>query len=228
MSLGHGPAVVKTGLVLHLDAANLRSYTGTGTAWKDLSGSGRHASLTNGPTHSISNNGNFTFDGVNDYAVVTSPYYTFQKQITVSAWVKFNTFEYVLSQAVKDVDNMSNNVWLWHKVADGIIWYVNDNGTWVSVSYAPLVADKWCNIVTVASEISTLIYVNAEQKASGSAVSTQILNVATSEVATNDNRYSTSRPPHNGNIGNIKIYNRALSIAEIKQNFEATRGRYGI
>lgn len=86
MSLGHGPAVVKTGLVLHLDAANLRSYTGTGTAWKDLSGSGRHASLTNGPTHSISNNGNFAFDGVNDYAVVTSPYYTFQKQITVSTW----------------------------------------------------------------------------------------------------------------------------------------------
>jgi hypothetical protein len=32
----------------------------------------------------------------------------------------------------------------------------------------------------------------------------------------------------NGNIPNVQIYNRVLTPAEIRQNFEATRSRYGI
>ena len=65
MALSHNPLVTTTGLLLYLDAANRRSYPGSGTAWYDLSGNGNHFTLYNGPTYS---NGALTFDGVNDYA----------------------------------------------------------------------------------------------------------------------------------------------------------------
>ncbi len=68
MSVYGGPDIVTNGLVLHLDAANSKSYLGSGTTWNDLSGNGNNATLTNGPSFSNSNRGSIVFDGTNDYA----------------------------------------------------------------------------------------------------------------------------------------------------------------
>ena len=48
MGLSHAPRVITDGLVLGLDAANTRSYGGSGTTWTDLIGS-NNGTLTNGP-----------------------------------------------------------------------------------------------------------------------------------------------------------------------------------
>ena len=64
---------VTEGLVLHLDAGNTASYPGSGTTWTDLSGSGSHATLINGPTFSSANGGGIVFDGINDYATLSTP-----------------------------------------------------------------------------------------------------------------------------------------------------------
>ena len=63
----YGPRIVSNGLVLCLDAANKRSYPGTGTTWTDLSGNSNNGTLTNGPTFSAGNMGSILFDGTNDY-----------------------------------------------------------------------------------------------------------------------------------------------------------------
>ena len=62
MSLNHSPAIVTDGLVLCLDAANIRSYPKTGTTWSDLAGTNNGA-LTNGPTFDAGNGGSIVFDG---------------------------------------------------------------------------------------------------------------------------------------------------------------------
>jgi hypothetical protein len=62
-----GPNIVTDGLVLYLDAANQKSYPGTGTTWNDLSGNGNNGTLVNGPTFNSDNNGSIVFDGVDDY-----------------------------------------------------------------------------------------------------------------------------------------------------------------
>ena len=67
MSLGHGATIVRDGLVLYLDAANEKSYPGSGTTWYDLSGNGNDVTLINNPTYSTNNNGSFIFDGVDEY-----------------------------------------------------------------------------------------------------------------------------------------------------------------
>ena len=65
MGLSHSPRIVTDGLVFCLDAANIRSYPGTGTTWTDLKG-GNEGTLTNGPTFSSDNAGSISTDGSND------------------------------------------------------------------------------------------------------------------------------------------------------------------
>jgi hypothetical protein len=47
-----GPNTVTNGLVLSLDAANVKSYPGSGTTWYDLSGNSKNATGVNTPVYS--------------------------------------------------------------------------------------------------------------------------------------------------------------------------------
>jgi hypothetical protein len=68
MSVFGGPNVTDSGLVLNLDAGNIKSYPGNGTIWYDKSGFQNNGTLTNGPTFS---GGSIVFDGVDDYVDTT-------------------------------------------------------------------------------------------------------------------------------------------------------------
>ena len=65
MALAHSPRIVRDNLVLYLDAANTKSYPGSGTTWKDISGKGHHGTLINGTIFN-SNENSMDFDGTND------------------------------------------------------------------------------------------------------------------------------------------------------------------
>ena len=65
----YGPKIVRSGLVLHLDAGDRQSCSGAGaTVWKDLSGNSEHFTLYNSPSFNSSYGGELRFDGSNDYA----------------------------------------------------------------------------------------------------------------------------------------------------------------
>ena len=72
MAYSNGPKIVTDGLVLCLDAANSKSYPGTGTAWNDLSGNGNNGTLINGVGYNSNNGVSLVFDGVNDYANISN------------------------------------------------------------------------------------------------------------------------------------------------------------
>jgi len=93
MALQHSPQVILDGLVLSLDAANSRSYPGTGTSWKDLSFNKNNATLT-GPTYQTTDSGRFDFDGNDDFvtdlsAVLSDSFW--QANWSASFWCKFDT-----------------------------------------------------------------------------------------------------------------------------------------
>jgi hypothetical protein len=67
MGIAYNPRTITDGLVLCLDAANPKSYPGSGTTWTDLSGRGNTGTLVNGVGYSASNGGALSFDGVDDY-----------------------------------------------------------------------------------------------------------------------------------------------------------------
>jgi hypothetical protein len=70
MATRYSPAIVTSGLVLCLDAANRKSYSGTGTTWSDLSGNNYNGTLTNGPTFNGANGGSIVFDSTDDFVNV--------------------------------------------------------------------------------------------------------------------------------------------------------------
>ena len=65
MATNGGPNIIEDGLVFAVDAANKKSYPGSGTTWIDLAGS-NNGTLTNGPTFDSGNGGSFDFDGADD------------------------------------------------------------------------------------------------------------------------------------------------------------------
>ena len=67
MSTRYNPSIVRDSLLLYLDAANTKSYPGSGTTWYDLSGNNKNPTLTNGPTFNSDNLGSIVLDGTNDY-----------------------------------------------------------------------------------------------------------------------------------------------------------------
>src|SRR6056300_1518693 len=66
MSLSHLPRIVTKGLVVCLDAGDRKSYSGSGTTWKDRA-TQNNGTLYNGPTFNSTNGGLLSFDGVDDY-----------------------------------------------------------------------------------------------------------------------------------------------------------------
>ena len=192
------------------------------TTIADVSGQSNHGYFIGGATSTAKVVGKvgqaLNFNGSTDYMRVTSPYYTFGTEITVATWAKFDNWNYVLSQAEFNVDAMGTNVWLWHASNGGFIWYVNDNETWRNVTLSTLSTGKWYHLATVADTTSTRIYVDGVLTASGPGISSSIKNVPTSEIGTNDIRYGgVGRPPHDGVLDEVRVYNRAISAAEIKQ-----------
>jgi len=85
-----GPDIVTDGLVLALDAANVKSYPGSGTTWRDLSGNDGNGTLTAGPTFSTDNGGVISFDGSDD-AVDISGYDFGAGEVSISSCVYKDT-----------------------------------------------------------------------------------------------------------------------------------------
>ena len=93
MAVGYNPKIVTDNLILALDAANIKSYPGSGTTWTDLSGKGNNGTLVNGPTFNSGNSGSIEFDGTND-SISLGPQINSditETDITVSFWTYLDT-----------------------------------------------------------------------------------------------------------------------------------------
>jgi hypothetical protein len=250
MSIIDGPRVVTSGLVLNLDAANTKSYPGSGITWTDLTGNGNTCTLTNGPTFSSGKGGQIVFDGTNDFALYsTSTVADNLANMTVSVWAYYNhpvttgpSYAYV--PIVTKQNSVINGIgWEFdfdsHIVNRQTFAFITQdlNGTRYRVTFGDVPSGAyWANYVATLSggiNNNSILYLN------GKTVTTQIVNAGTIVSMSNNykiciaGRDSPNDPADTVKyapvtIGNVSIYNRALTAAEIAQNFNALRGRYGI
>ena len=88
MGLSHSPGIVIDGLIYSLDAANTRSYAGSGITANSLVG-GAGSTLVNGVGFSSANNGSFFFDGTNDFLLkpADSLFNFGTGNFTISSWI---------------------------------------------------------------------------------------------------------------------------------------------
>ena len=219
--LGHGATIVRNGLVLHLDAANPKSYPGTGTVWKDLSGNGNNGTLVNGVGYNSANNGSMVFDGVDDVVTITA---------AKSASCTFEFWAYLISGTgncmLFNAGNVSAGPDLFFS-SGKICWNIWD-GTNNPFGNIPTIAyDSFHHYVVVNDSTSTAkLYFDGELL--GSAVYRSATASTTFTIGKAGSGGGDSGYPWRGRVTMSRIYNRALSAEEIQQNFNAVRGRYGI
>jgi hypothetical protein len=240
MAVFSGPEIVNNGLVFHLDAANSRSYPGSGTTWADLTINGNNGTLLNGVGFGSENKGTMIFDGVNDNAVYSSLNSLSNTNITVSAWIRpvlpsgLNDLETIVCRFHASNQPTFRLMYGTFSVnGDTIPRFEIYNNSFKNVaSTAQLTINMWVNLVGTYSSTNSgemSLYVNGNNVETKSNVgSLATYNNTRLYIGSTDTVLDTSRFYCGANISNVQIYNRALTAAEIRQNFEATRSRYGI
>jgi hypothetical protein len=233
MAIYDNPKIVTNGLVLCLDAANRKSYPGSGTVWTDLSGLGNNGTLTNGPTFNANNAGSIVFDGTNDYveAAQIEP-----SNVTLSCWFKATGAPsnndttgggLITSSPERGIDYGMFYSWSNQR----IVAIVESLIVFTATADNSVLQNNIYNAVSVFDGSTLSIYINGT-------LSVQNARVVTITYPTSGNRncqigrwgdsVGDFKRYFNGNIYTASIYNRALSAAEVAQNFNATRKRFGI
>ena len=232
MGLAHSPRIVTDELVLALDAANTKSYGGSGTTWIDISGKGNNATLTsmNGANFDSANGGSFIFDGSSDYVAETSSLSDafWQGNWTASFWVNFDTLntstsgstdKILLHHGTSTTRKGLHLVQRNSRLRFGL--YADDLESTSTVS-----TGTWYNLVFTLNNTSYAkqIYINGtldnSHTGGGAYTGTGSNSRICGQVLFGNN--------FDGYLGGFTAYNRILSASEVQQNFNALKGRYGI
>jgi hypothetical protein len=257
MAVFAGPEIPNTGLVVHLDAANIKSYPGTGNQWNDISGMNQHFTLYNSPTYNSQYGGEIRFSSSNDYARIinstsanligpagsielifrtlngTLSSSNFGRLVSIAnnAGTGSNTgsttgtlsdFSGFLCIARNDV---SQNVALWYKnnpagFSTSPLVNVNTNTYWnLTITWE-----------TISTQMTFNFYYNGTLQGGPTTVTNSGFTGATTITLAANSSAALTGPVENSDIAisSFKAYNRTLTAAEIAQNYEAMRGRFGV
>ena len=233
--------VYNNGLVLNLDAGNANSYPGTGTTWFDLA-SGNNGTLLNGPTYDVNNGGSILFDGVNDYVDLGSNLKLNDSDITYDFWFKLTDNSDVYREIITiGSSNQSNSISLW-KYRSGL----NSGKVFANINIVGFTQTMTISQLTGVDILNTIVnYTAVFKKESGVyklyLYRNGVLDASTTSNVTSYNMNnwtnfesrigsgsSTYPELWKGNIYSGKVWSRALSATEILNNFNSTRGRFGL
>jgi hypothetical protein len=219
MAIGYNPAIVTNGLVLCLDAANVKSYPGTGTTLFDLSGNSRNGTLTNGTIYNSSNGGSMSFDGVND---TINFEYDLRSTWTYECWALHNVVN-GFSFLGQGTTTANNGLHIWFRtdsiVRFGMFGNDTDSGTLATST------GVWYHYVFTYNHSTFQKQIYRNSVLSAQATNTQYTGTGTVRIGAT---YSSGGAYANGTMTGCKLYNRVLSATEIQQNFNALRGRFGV
>jgi len=229
-----GPSIVTDGLVLCLDAGNTKSYPGSGLLWTDITGKGHNGTLS-GATINTGNGGYVSFDGINDTVTFpTSSIVLAEEDFTLGFWVfaddASDNWQCFISSTDSTGGSGNNSAGSWQvgPVSSNIRFYVRNNAGsdhFLLQSSSSISDDTWYYIViTRTSGGSYTMYFNGELEATGSD-SDGGTDLDCGIVALGVNRAYDNY--WDGGVAMAQIYKgKALSAAEVTQNYNALKGRY--
>ena len=229
MGLKHHPRVVTDGLIYYLDAANTRSYSGSGLTVNGLVG-GIGGTLVNGVGYTSSNNGSFVFDGSNDYINIPSTSELDSSSVSWSFWYKSSsdTPQALISKGSSTFFKLTlgpSTVTLTNEL---ITIIGEDNGNrvgYISTNRNELFDNNWHNIVFTAQPSFYKLYLDGRDLSLTVGLGNNNGNTTNAGSLFLIGTNSTSEYV-NGNISQVQIYNRALTAQEILQNYNSTKMRY--
>jgi len=218
MALIHSPNVITNGLVLCLDAANIKSYSGSGSTWTDLSGNGNNVTLFNFPAYSTLNGGMLTFNG--SYGVTSSTSVLSSTAYTKIAWFRFAG----LGGANNIMSGNGGDHAFWGGNSTKLRAGHQNTGYVALESTTNLVVNTWYfGAVTFNTTTGWKLYLNGILEATSSNTTT-FNGVGNIEIG----GFGGAANLLYGNVAIASVYNRVLTDVEIQQNFNVMRGRFGL
>lgn len=222
-----GANIVTDNLVLWLDAANRRSYPGSGTTWTDMSGNANNGTLTNGPTFSSTNQGSILLDGINDYVSLGTFTGFGSINRTINTWFIVTALPSGSNGRIISfpADDTSTDIpaYTLGVQSNGFLgagFGGNPyNGYVLNISY---IVNTWINIVASISSNTITVYRNGVLQGQATNTGT-VSNSPIAYIGRYNNFYSQYLT---GGVSTVQIYNRALSASEVQQNYNALKSRY--
>ena len=219
--------IVTNGLVLSLDAGNSSSYPGTGTTWTDLSGSVNTGTLFNSPVYSSANGGYLDFDGIDDYASGANSVSTdLTGDMSCEVWFKLDAVAGDWVRPFGKGDSTNRTYGLWYNTSSTGFLYqrYGPSGSSFQATYSTLpVIGQWYQMVGTTIGSNHVLYMNGVSAATATATGPWFSSTEGYRVAA-----ATFHTFHNGPLSIVRLYNRGLTAAEVSQNFNVNRGRYGL
>ena len=214
-------SIVTRGLSIHFDASAKDSYPETGTSWYDLVTS-TTGTLQNGPTYSSDGNGSISFDGTNDYISTSNISTSFAGGATLEMWV--NLISKDRNQGFIDYGGGGKYINFYMPSSNYMRWEVigtTANPYNTITTTTAFVTGVWYHVVGTFNGANMYLYLNGSQQSTAA-----LTNVPT------DMNVSFTIGSYAG-YGNAKIavgrfYNRPLTAAEVLQNYNAQKNRFGL
>lgn len=223
MSASVNPDIVTDGLVLCLDAANPDSYPGSGSTWYDLSGNNNHSTLS-GPSFGSDQYAKYMHFAGADYADCGMN--NFQPtEFTISTWVNslFTNSTIILGKGnINSVEEWGLGFGYTSRLVSRMRYYADQ----ILYEYSSLTSQPHMLTVTAKNTLFHRLYID-------SVLVDQDVNVGSIG-------YDESKPIYLGRWNNYNpagksfylynagLYNRALEVDEIENNYNALKGRYGL
>jgi|SaaInlStandDraft_1057018.scaffolds.fasta_scaffold23914_2 hypothetical protein len=221
-----GPNIVTDELLLAYDAGSGRSYSGSGTTASNIIDSST-GTLVNGVAFNSANGGYWEFDGTDDYiriANANSPQFTANQSFTISYTLKLNS---ITGGFYAPIMKGSFSQSYGHLILTDDLLVYTDNDSSPEYTFNNIFANdlnEWVFITQTYDGNRIYVYRNGElfgQSGTGIgfAISTAPLYIGSN----NSSGYYL-----NGSMATLKMYNKALSAAEVLQNFNAQKSRFGL
>ena len=242
MGLIRGIDIVNDGLIFYMDAANKRSYPGSGTDVNNLMDSNITGSLINGTTLSTDKSGVFDFDGTDDLIKMDNTVANFERTdaFSVSAFIHADSFADGSTSIKAILANYDNNSRGWYIATQGNsspanLWMdINPgaNGMRTQTTSTVISTNTWYNVVGTydgsSTQVGITLYLNGYTTPSEAGSNSSI----SGTIKTNGPTMVSQLPKYNdrafwnGKIAAVKIYNKELSASEVLQNYNALKDRY--
>jgi len=236
MGVAYNSRIVTDGLVLALDAGNTKSYPGSGTTWTDLIQGITFSSYgTQTPVETINGAKSFAFNG-SGYWESTSGHEKVDMggDCTLLMWIYD---ENVITR--RTIFEKAGNSYQSYEQEIAVTWEGDETLSWYS-RYSPfydygisssLTLNSWNFMgIKMSSGRSATARTGFYSKNGGIWISNYTSRSNTALVSAGAIRVGTgyAGTVENGNLALVMCYNKMLSDAEVQQNFNATRSRFGI
>jgi hypothetical protein len=225
-----GLDIVRSNLQLYLNAASSASYPGSGTTWTDLSPNAYSTTLVGAPAY---NSTYFTFDGTTEYDDTNQSLGA--ESFSVGAWFRSSAagIKMILSKETTAGWPWNYRIWM---NGGQLVGDIAQNSS-ANVSIGSVLTNynngSWYYVMFTRNDSTLRMYVNGTQVSTvsdtltGTIINAQELWIGRSAF-TGGGSSPTGSYQYVGDIGQVFIYDRVLSDAEILQNYDATRATYGL